>query len=588
MNDQVEEIKRRNNIADVVGQYVALKKMGRHQKGLCPFHSEKTPSFLVNEELNLYKCFGCGAGGDSINFLMEIEGITFLDALERLADRVGIKLEKRSGKNTEIKNEMLEVMELTARYYNWILVSGKSGEMARKYLEGRKISSKIIEIYNLGFSLSSWDSLITYLTKKKNYSIDLLEKVGLVVKKNGGGYYDKFRGRLMFPLQDSAGRVVGFTGRVLPELAKEGEPKYLNSPETEIYHKGKMLYGFYQAKKAIRDSKRVVLVEGQMDQISSFASGIAETVAVGGTGITEDQMELMARLADKIYVSLDADDAGYAAIKRSVELAEKRGMNIKVVQIEGGKDPDEIARNSPLKWKKMVEGAVDIYEFVMEKAITKNNNGTPESIGKILEEVIPFFAKIENVVIREVWAKRLAEKIGVSLNSVVAEIEKKKSGKTMGVVVKKEEKELPESRLDKLLKNLIASLLTEQGLVKKSKNLLRDIEGSGGLWKILIFIFDKVIEPTEVKDIIATMPPEMQDLAKDIYMSSEEAETNESNVLDVTVKIAREIIRERRSELSKERELAEKNGEETKEQEILLKLRDLDIRENKLFSLDLA
>lgn len=588
MNDQVEEIKRRNNIADVVGQYVALKKMGRHQKGLCPFHSEKTPSFLVNEELNLYKCFGCGAGGDSINFLMEIEGITFLDALERLADRVGIKLEKRSGKNTEIKNEMLEVMELTARYYNWILVSGKSGELARKYLEGRKISSKIIETYNLGFSLSSWDSLITYLTKKKNYSIDLLEKVGLVVKKNGGGYYDKFRGRLMFPLQDSAGRVVGFTGRVLPELAKEGEPKYLNSPETEIYHKGKMLYGFYQAKKAIRENKRVVLVEGQMDQISSFASGIAETVAVGGTGITEDQMELMARLADKIYVSLDADDAGYAAIKRSVELAEKRGMNIKVVQIEGGKDPDEIARNSPLKWKKMVEGAVDVYEFVMEKAITKNNNGTPESIGNILEEVIPFFAKIENVVIREVWAKRLAEKIGVSLNSVVAEIEKKKSGKTIGVVIKKEEKELPESRLDKLLKNLIASLLTEQGLVKKSKNLLRDIEGSGGLWKILIFIFDKVIEPMEVKDIIATMPPEMQDLAKDIYMSSEEAETNESNVLDVTVKIAREIIRERRSELSKERELAEKNGEETKEQEILLKLRDLDIRENKLFSLDLA
>lgn len=588
MNDQVEEIKSKNNIADVVGQYVALKKIGRHQKGLCPFHSEKTPSFLVNEELNLYKCFGCGAGGDSIKFLMEIEGISFLDALERLADRVGIKLEKRSGSNGEIKNEMLEVMELTSRYYNWILVSGKSGEVARKYLEGRKISSKIIETYNLGFSLSSWDSLITYLTKKKNYSLELLEKVGLVVKKNGGGYYDKFRGRLMFPLQDSAGRVVGFTGRVLPELAKDGEPKYLNSPETEIYHKGKMLYGFYQAKKAIRENKRVVLVEGQMDQISSFASGITETVAVGGTGITEDQMELMARLANKIYVSLDADDAGYAAIKRSVELAEKRGLNIKVVQIDGGKDPDEIARNSAGLWKKMVESAVDVYEFVMEKAIKKNNDGTPEGISKVLVEVIPFLSKIENVVIREVWSKRLAEKIGVSLNSVLAEIDKSRSGRSVGVIAKKEEKIVSESRIDKLLKNLIGSLLANQELTKKTKKVLRDIEGSGGLWKLLVYVFDNLESGVEIKDFVLTMPSELQEVCKDIYMSSEEAETNESNVLDLTVKIAREMIRERRTDLAKDRELAEKNGEEEREKEILLKLRDLDTRENKLFSLDFA
>ena len=588
MNDQVEEIKSKNNIADVVGQYVVLKKMGRHQKGLCPFHSEKTPSFLVNEELNMYKCFGCGAGGDSIKFLMEIEGITFLDALERLADRVGIKLEKRSGNNAEKKNEMLEVMELTARYYNWLLVSGKSGEKAREYLKGRKITEKIIETYNLGFSLSSWDGLINYLTKKKNYSLELLEKVGLVVRKSGGGYYDKFRGRLMFPLQDSAGRVVGFTGRVLPELAKEGEPKYLNSPETEIYHKGKMLYGFYQAKKAIRESKRVVLVEGQMDQISSFACGVSETVAVGGTGITEDQMELMARLAGKIYVSLDADDAGYVAIKRSVELAEKRGLIIKVVQIDGGKDPDEIARNSPSKWKKMVEDAVDVYEFVLEKAIKKHFNGTAEGIGKVLVEVIPFLAKIENVVIKEVWSKRLAEKIGVSVSSVLAEIEKAKKGKVFGGIIKKEEKVLTETRTEKLLKVLIGSLFVEQDLVKKVKKVLKETEGSGGLWKILLFIFENLEKPMEVKNLIAKMPFELQDLASEVYMASEEAETNTANILDLAVSIAREKIREKRTELSKERELAEEKGMVEKEQEILLRLRDLDAREKSLFSLDLG
>ena len=587
MNDQVEEIKSRNNVVDIVGQYVALKKMGRHHKGLCPFHSEKTPSFLVNEELNLYKCFGCGAGGDVIKFLMEIEGITFLDALERLADRAGIKLEKRSG-GSDKKTEMYEVMELTARYYNWLLVSGKSGEKAKEYLKGRKISEKIIETYNLGFSLSSWDSLINYLTKKKNYSLDLLERVGLVVKKNAGGYYDKFRGRIMFPLQDSAGRVVGFTGRVLPETAKEGEPKYLNSPETEIYHKGKMLYGFYQAKKAIREKKRVVLVEGQMDQISSFASGVTETVAVGGTGITEDQVEMMARLADKIYVSLDADDSGYVAIKRTVGLAEKRGLGIKVVQIEGGKDPDEISRNSPAKWKKMVEEAVDVYEFILEKAIKKNNDGTPDGISKVLSEVIPFFAKIENIVIREVWAKRLAEKLGVSLNSVLGEIDKNKSGKVFTGYVKREEKPKAENRVDKLIKILVGSLLSKLELGAKAKKILKEVEGSGGLWKLLVFILENGSVNIETAELIEKMPAEIQEVAKEIYMSTDEVETDEKNVLEVTLQLAREMIKEQRAELSKKRQLAEEKGEVDKEREITVSLRDLDAKENKLFSLDFA
>lgn len=587
MNDQVEEIKRKNNVVDIVGQYVVLKKLGRHHKGLCPFHSEKTPSFLVNEELNLYKCFGCGAGGDVIKFLMEVEGITFLDALERLADRVGVKLEKRS-RGADKKEEMYEVMELTAKYYNWLLVSGKSGEMARKYLEGRNISEKIIETYKLGFSLSSWDSLINYLTKKKNYSLELLEKVGLVVKKNSGGYYDKFRGRVMFPLQDSAGRVVGFTGRTLPEIAKEGEPKYLNSPETEIYHKGKMLYGFYQAKNAIREKKRVVLVEGQMDQISSFASGVGETVAVGGTGITEDQIEMMARLATKIYVSLDADDAGYAAIKRTVDLAEKRGLGIKVVQIEGGKDPDEISRSSASAWKKMVEEAVDVYEFVIEKAIKKNGISGPEEIGKVLAEAVPFLAKIENIVIKEVWAKRLAEKIDVSLSSVLAEIEKSKTGKSVGVFLKKEEEKRVDTRLEKLIKILIGSLLSKQDLTKKVKKILSGIEGSGGSWKGLVYILENTTEPIEVSDLLLKMPPEIRDVVSEIYMQTEITEVEEDNILDVTIKIARELIRERRTELSKLRDMAEKAGEVDKEKEILLKLRDLGIQENKLFSLDFA
>lgn len=587
MNDQVDEIKQKNNIADIVSSYVALKKLGRHQKGLCPFHSEKTPSFLVNEELGLYKCFGCGAGGDVIKFLMEIEGIDFLDALERLAQRVGVVLEKKRSNVSSDRDMLYELMSLTSRYYNWLLVNGKAGEQAKNYLEERKISEKIIETYGLGFSLNSWDGLINYLVKKKNYKIDLLEKAGLVVRKNDGGFYDKFRGRIMFPLHDSAGRVVGFTARVLPVIAKEGEPKYLNSPETEIYHKGRMLYGFHIAKQAIREKKRVILVEGQMDQISSFASGMTETVAVGGTGVTEDQIEMIARLADKIYISLDADSAGYAAMKRTVELAEKRGLSVKVVQLEGGKDPDEISRNSPAVWKKMVEGAVDVYEFVLSRSLAVNGKDSVEAISKVLEEVVPFLAKIDNTVIREVWAKRLAEKIEVTLGSVLSEIERNRNGKTTGFITKKKEVSVSETKTEKLTKMLIANLLTKLSLVKAVRKVLLDLTGSGGAWKILTYVLERGADASDPVELIKGMPPETREVANGIYMSTDDMEVDDKETMDLAINLAREKIRELRNELSIKREEAEKKGENKEEEEILLKMRDLGERENRLFSIDL-
>lgn len=589
MSDQVDEIKQKNNIADVVSSYVTLKKLGSHQKGLCPFHKEKTPSFTVNEDLGLYKCFGCGAGGDVIKFLMEIEGIDFLEALERLASRVGIKLERKRIQGSGDKEKLIEVMELASRYYAWLLLNSKSGEVAKEYLVGRKISTKVMETYGLGFSLNSWDGLINYLVNKKGYSVELLEKAGLVVRKSGGGFYDKFRGRIMFPLHDASGKVVGFTGRVLPQSAKEGEPKYLNSPETEIYHKGKMLYGFHLAKQAIRENKRVILVEGQMDQISSFVSGMSETVAVGGTGITEDQIEMIARLASKIYLSLDADSAGYAAMKRTVDLAEKRGLSIKVVQLDGGKDPDEIARNSASVWKKMVEEAVDVYEFVMDRAFKTYGITSVEGIGKILSEVVPFLAKIDNSVIREVWSKRLAEKLGVSLGSVQNEIDRNRSGRVGVYVANKKEVVFLETKVDKLTKMLVANLLTKPMLIKTARKMLIDLTGSGGLWKVLAFVLssDTAKNPESPADLIKRMPAELREVANDIYLSTDDVEVDDKEAMDLVVNLAREKIRELRAELSTKREEAEKRGDVGAEEEILLKMRDLGERESGLFSIDL-
>ncbi|MFZ3068889.1 MAG: DNA primase [Microgenomates group bacterium] len=585
MEDQVEEIKRKTDIVGVVGSYVVLKKMGRHHKGLCPFHSEKTPSFMVNEEMGLYKCFGCGAGGDVIKFLMEIEGIEFREALERLAEKAGVKLVSRRRDDSDERAKMLEVMDLAARYYHWLLMEGNAGAAAREYLGSRKINEKLMETFNLGFAMQSWEGVVNYLIKKKGYSEELLEKVGLVSRKSKeGGVFDKFRGRIMFPLQDAGGKVVGFTGRILPTLAKDDEPKYMNSPETALYHKSRMLYGFFQAKKAIREKKRVVLVEGQMDCISSYAAGITETVAVGGTALTEDQIELLARLADKIYLSMDADEAGSVAIKRSVELAEKRGMNIKVVQIEGGKDPDEIARKSPEKWKELVEKSVDVYEFIMDGAFKKFDVTKVDGVKKITEEVVPFLAKIENDVVREVWAKRLADKIGVATKGVMGEIEKKIFGKQEIKNTSEERGKVEEKRIVKLARRLIGLLILKQEAVKIVSPWFGGVSVAGAEGKLITWLLENR-ENQPVDELVKNIPEELREVAGEAYMAEDSEEVpGQKEVEEAAVQLLREIIRDRKKELMEEMNLARRERNEEKEDEIFAKLNELNKKESRVIA----
>jgi len=586
MEDQVEEVKRKTDIVGTIGQYVSLKKIGRHHKGLCPFHAEKTASFTVNEEMGFYKCFGCNNGGDVIKFLMEIEGVDFRDALERLADKAGVKLLTKKYEGGEQKQKLLEVMDLTARYYHWLLTKGKSGVEARKYLYGRGVNEKLIETFNIGFALPGWDNLIKYLVKKKNYKEELLESAGLINKKTGGpGYFDKFRGRIIFPLLDAGGRVVGFSGRILPTLEKENEPKYLNSPETEIYHKGRMLFGFYQAKQAIREKKRAVLVEGQMDLISSFGAGVSESVAVGGTALTEDQVEMISRLAKTIYLSFDADEAGLLAIKRAVEMAEKRGLDVKVVQIEGGKDPDEVARKYPNKWKEMVEKAVDVYDFVMTKAMERYDKNNVHGIKKITEEVVPFLSKIENSVVREVWIRKFADKLGVEVSIVKDEVERFKMGK------KTQERastfiktvEVVENKTEKLIQRLVGGLLIFPGVRDRIKTWFNKIDLPGASGKALKLVVEQgEVDPGK---IIESVQAELKEVLQEAYMIGGESEnTTEKDVLDLAIQLIREAIREEKKKLMAEMERARKEGLETEEDRLFAKLNDLNREENKIVS----
>jgi len=385
-------------------------------------------------------------------------------------------------------------------------------------------------------------------------------------------------------LQDAGGKVVGFTGRILPSLAKDDEPKYMNSPETALYHKSRMLYGFFQAKKAVREKRRAILVEGQMDCISSFASGITETVAVGGTALTEDQVELLARLADKIYLSMDADEAGSVAIKRSVELAEKRGMSIKVVQIEGGKDPDEIARKSPEKWRELVEKSVDVYEFIMTAAFKKFDATKVEGIKKITEEVVPFLAKIENGVVREVWAKRLADKIGVATKGVIGEIEKKISGKQETKNTSEERGEVEEKRIVKLARRLIGLLILRQEAVKVVAPWFGGVSVAGAEGKLITWLLENG-ENQPVDELVKNIPEELREVAGEAYMAEDSEEVpGQKEVEEAAVQLLREIIRDRKKEIMEEMNLARREKNEEKEDEIFAKLNELNKKESKIIA----
>ncbi len=576
MDNQVEEVKKKVNIVNIVGEHVALKKKGRNYVGLCPFHGEKTGSFMVNEELQIYKCFGCGAGGDVYKFLMEVEGLDFSEALEKLADKAGVKLVRKMTEGKDPKRELIEVHNLAAEYYHYLLTKHKAGEVAREYLAGRGIGEKLIETFRMGYALPEWDGLVSYLVEKKRYRPEVLVAAGLA-SGNEKRLYDRFRGRVMFPLSDISGRVVGFSGRILPEFAKDEEAKYINSPETGIYHKSKMLFGLTVARSEIKKKNRVVIVEGELDMISSFAAGVTETVAIKGSAVTTEMMEILARLTSTFVLALDADAAGEAAMKRSIEAAEKLGLSIKMVEMIGGKDPDEIARKKPREWMEMVDKAVSVYEFFFNKATIKWGTDSVENIGKIVKETVPYLAKVENSVIREVWAKKLAEKLGVDKQRVYEEIEKVRSGR----IIKEESSPVKNTATGShsLDLEIVGLLLTASAdLLERVQKLLLGLPLNGAVGKLVGLIFDEgKIEAAET--YVKGLPVELRDLAAEAYMLARGEEIEEKEKLKLFVAWARGVVREERTALAeqiKQEELHENSATIGNLSEKLVKLNTLE------------
>ncbi|MBI5003583.1 DNA primase [Candidatus Kaiserbacteria bacterium] len=419
-SDTVQQIKDRLSIVDVVSTYLKLDRAGGALRARCPFHAEKSPSFFVSPDRGTYHCFGCNVGGDIFSFVEAIEGVDFKGALKMLADRAGVEIVYQGGgrEKKDSRDRLFEVMEAATIYY----VSRFSDE-AKKYLKDRGLEDVTARTFRLGFAGNAWSELSEHLKTKGFSEAEILE-AGLAKKNERGGLTDKFRNRIMFPINDSAGRVVAFSGRIFGADASPEAPKYLNSPETPLFHKSRVLYGFDKAKLSMRKLNCAVLVEGQMDLLMSHQAGWANTVAVSGTAFTAEHAGLIKRMTDNIVLALDADEAGIKAAGRAAREALAGGLNVKVAQISDGKDPaDLIKAQGADAWRATIRDAKDIITFLLD--VLQKHTPQQDKFRRSVELVVlPFLVDVQSPIAREQYTREISQRLGVSEKAVAEAVAK--------------------------------------------------------------------------------------------------------------------------------------------------------------------
>lgn len=411
----VEQIKERLDVAEVVGSYIQLKPAGRNLKAPCPFHNEKTGSFMVSPEKGIWHCFGCGEGGDIFKFVMKYEGIEFRDALDKLARQAGVSLKPRSSEDAKAKKqqeELLRVMELATQYYQASLVKNPT---ALEYaIKKRKLTKQTLKDFQVGYAPDDWNALTNFLTKK-GISQTLLKQAGLVGQKQGKStVYDMFRGRLLFPICNDNGQPVGFAGRVLDP---EQEPKYLNSPQTPLYDKSRVIFGLHLAKQAIRKEDEVVLVEGNIDVVSSHQAGVRQVVAVSGTALTAEQLKVLSRSTRNLKLCFDGDAAGLKATERAIELSQKLPINLSVIELPEGKDPDDMAQD-PDTWKQAIKNSKPAMDYLLDRLAKEYDLSSAQGKRQYSDHLATSIRRLADPVEQEHYVKRLADKLGSSTDVI--------------------------------------------------------------------------------------------------------------------------------------------------------------------------
>lgn len=580
-----EEIKNRLDVADVIGGYVKLEKAGVNYRARCPFHNEKTPSFFVSPSRQIWRCFGgCSEGGDMFKFIMKIEGLEFRDALRLLAEKAGVKLEKQDPKLISERSTLFDINEEAAGFYEQNLES-EEGTRARVYLKERGLTDASIKKFRLGFAPDSWRALSTHLIQL-GYKLNDIEKAGLVIKKTTGArpetaenYYDRFRSRIMFPITDTNGRVVGLTGRILEDRKTEAETtnketdsappaKYMNSPETAIYEKGTILYGLDRAKMEIKKRDACVLVEGNLDLIMSHQVGVTHVVATSGTALTDRQLRIIKRYTNNLSISFDMDEGGENATKRGIDLALRQGFTIKVIRIPDAKpgtgrylakDPAEYIKMHPGEWEKHLGEAESIFEFYLESAFGKFKGESAEWKKKIATLLLPELKKIPHKIEQAHWIAELAARLKVSEEDVRNELERISAPPS----VKKEAfplsptRERKKARKDLLEERLLFILLNHpQKLVwAKESNAPLSREGEEAIRYLESETNDPSRLSPEVKELIDSLS------LYSIYEESEEIDYDEE--ADYIVKELKSLLlKEELTRLSFDIQEAERNGNE--------------------------
>lgn len=473
--DNIEEIKSKIDVVDLIQEYIQVKPAGTNNfKANCPFHNEKTPSFMISRDKQIWHCFGCGEGGDIYGFVQKMEGMEFPEALRMLAKKAGVELQYQDPAVNNQKTRLMDVCKEAAKFYHKILVDHPKAEFARKYLKDRQVKDETIEEWQLGYSPDAWDTLNTYLTKKGIKEDDIFQ-AGLTIKKDRGvGYNDRFRNRLMFPISDAQGNIIGFGGRWLGK--EEKIAKYINSPQTLIYNKSYVVFGLDKARQEIKQKKVAVVVEGYMDCLSSHQAGIKNVVASSGTALTSEQVKMLKRFSNNVAFAFDQDVAGDAAAKRGIEVAWQEDMNTKIIQLPDAKDPDDLIKKDVLAWTKAIENAQSVMEYYFDSTLNKYDETKVEDKKEIAKVLLPVISKLVDPIEQTHYLQKLAGILKVE-ESVLRE--KLLQILNKGTASQKKRKTDPETakpeiqdRFTNLAENIIGMIINKPELLEEYVDVL--------------------------------------------------------------------------------------------------------------------
>ncbi len=561
----LEDILARVDIVELISSYIPLKKAGRNFKANCPFHHEKTPSFMVSPDRQIYHCFGCGESGNAFKFLMRHERMEFLEAVEVLARKAGIVLpdqdNPQAAKTASLSAQVYKVNELALGFYENNL-NTQAAASCREYLLKRGIKPQTAKQFHLGLALSAWDGLIGFL-KGKGVGFSVMEKAGLVLPKNGGGYYDRFRSRIIFPIFDIRGRAIGFGARVMDESL----PKYINSPETPVYVKGKNLFGLNLSKDHIRERDFAIIVEGYMDFIIPFQEGLNNLAASQGTALTTEQIRLLKRYTHNVVMVYDGDNAGEIATLRSLDMLIEEGMQVRIAPLPKGMDPDTLVRKEgPGGMNNRIGGAKTLFDYKLN--ILKNRYNIKEAHGKgrIAMEMLSTISRINNAIVRGEYIRRLAEEIGVSEQNIIEELGKLKEPPAARADGDIELKKVS-SGANPAEKLLLKFMLEEKDLIEKVLRELSPEDFSDARTAEIVslmhdlFSQGKSVEPSVLMNYF-NEDEASQLVCESMFMPELSGQERERAVNDCIARIKIQRLKSRRESLHMQIKSAQSSGDE--------------------------